>query len=48
VHTSSVRQADLMLRHLADLNRLTASWGCVESRVRQRRRRRSASRSTGS
>jgi Fe-S-cluster containining protein len=49
VHTSSVRQADLMLRHLADLNRLTASWGCVESpRVRQRRRRRSVSRSIGS
>jgi Fe-S-cluster containining protein len=49
VHTSSVRGADLMLRHLADLNRLTTSWGCVEPPpVRQLRRRRSASRSTGS
>jgi len=49
VHTSSVRRADLMLRHLADLHRLTTSWGCMEPpRVRQLRRRRSISRSTGS
>jgi Fe-S-cluster containining protein len=50
VHTSSVRRADLMLRHLADMDQLTKAWGAAESprAVTPPRRYRPAGRSTRS